>query len=216
MLRDAAALAHAGSAGVIPPSPDAALIAAANRFLELERQIRATQDAIPDEEDVGEEAAFAAENAVMVANEPRDAEQRVILERMRALRATTLDGHRMRARLLFIRSPEIKEDGLAGEWQGLVLEWLLVRDLVGGRRSDGDPSLWHRQANHRDRYRLESRHQDRAGTELIGSCPSSAPWSRHFRIRSLMRLARASIAKGLVRTCMPGSRWPWLSTAFSA
>ncbi len=117
---------------MIPPSPDAALIAAGNRLLELERQIRATQDAIPNEQDVGEEAAFAAEDAAMVANEPRDAEQRVILERIRALRATTLDGHRMRARLLFIRSPEIKEDGLAGEWQGSVLEWLLVRDLVGG------------------------------------------------------------------------------------
>ena len=26
----------------------------------------------------------------------------------------------------------------------------------------------------------------------------------------------ACMAKGLVITCMPGSRWPWLSTAFSA
>ena len=35
-------------------------------------------------------------------------------------------------------------------------------------------------------------------------------------IRLLIRLARVSSAKGFVSTCMPGSRWPWLRTAFSA
>ncbi len=35
-------------------------------------------------------------------------------------------------------------------------------------------------------------------------------------IRSLIRAASASIGKGLVSTCMPGSRWPCPSTAFSA
>ena len=51
-----------------------------------------------------------------------------------------------------------------------------------------------------------------------------APFSRAFtswrehhpEIRSLIRLASVSIANGLVSTCMPGSRWPWLKTAFSA
>ncbi len=35
-------------------------------------------------------------------------------------------------------------------------------------------------------------------------------------ISSLIRLASASIANGFVSTCIPGSRCPWLSTAFSA
>ena len=38
----------------------------------------------------------------------------------------------MRARVLLARSPEIEEDGIPGAWQGSHLEWLLVRDLVGG------------------------------------------------------------------------------------
>jgi hypothetical protein len=42
-----------------------------------------------------------------------------------------------------------------------------------------------------------------------GSQPSPAMMPR-------MRVAKASRAKGLVITCMPGPRWPWLSAAFSA
>ena len=51
---------------------------------------------------------------------------------------------------------------------------------------------------------------------------SSAAWrltarTRHApTIRSLMRLASASIAKGLVSTCMPGSKCPLPTAAFSA
>ncbi len=41
---------------------------------------------------------------------------------------------------------------------------------------------------------------------------------RHYAaaVSSLIRLASASMAKGLVSTCMPGSRWPLPTTAFSA
>lgn len=38
----------------------------------------------------------------------------------------------------------------------------------------------------------------------------------HLSIMSRTRFARASIANGLVTTCMPGSRWPLPTTAFSA
>ena len=38
----------------------------------------------------------------------------------------------------------------------------------------------------------------------------------HPVIRSLIRVARAAMSNGLVRTCMPRSRCPWLRTAFSA
>ena len=41
---------------------------------------------------------------------------------------------------------------------------------------------------------------------------------RHYTaaMSSLIRLASASIAKGLVSTCMPGARWPLPRAAFSA
>ena len=44
------------------------------------------------------------------------------------------------------------------------------------------------------------------------------PHLRHQlpEIISLIRLARRSIWKGLLRTCMPGSSWPLPRTAFSA
>ena len=43
----------------------------------------------------------------------------------------------------------------------------------------------------------------------------AATW-RQLVSRSLTRLASVFIVKGLVRTCMPGSRSLWLSTALSA
>ena len=49
-----------------------------------------------------------------------------------------------------------------------------------------------------------------------GGNQTFAPCFPQREIRSLIRLAKASNAKGLVSTCMPGSRCPWLSTAFSA
>ncbi len=57
------------------------------------------------------------------------------------------------------------------------------------------------------------------GADLsVAACPhggraqDAAPWLS----RSSTRAASASMAKGLTSTCMPGSRWPWLSTAVSA
>ncbi len=132
MLRDAAALPHAGSAGVIPPSPDAVLIAEGERFLDLEAQRQAEYGKIPDPREAGREVARAAERAADAIMLPMEAEQRAIVGRMHGLRAATLAGHRMRARVLLAYEPLIKDGGDPEGYQNEQLTWLLVRDLVGG------------------------------------------------------------------------------------
>ena len=50
-----------------------------------------------------------------------------------------------------------------------------------------------------------------------GTARASAPDTPHVpAVMSLMRPASDSIENGFVSTCMPGPRWPWFSTAFSA
>lgn len=116
--------------GLPSSHPDAVLIAECERFLELERRIAAAWKAVPRKEDVGFEAVAAAEEAVEKANEPHETEQGAILERMHDLRALTLDGHRMRARVLVAYAPDIEESGERGGYLDEQMAWLLVRDLV--------------------------------------------------------------------------------------
>ena len=102
------------------PHQDAELIALGERFLDLERQVRINHRTLLEDEPCD------------AANEPLEAEQKAILGRMHGLRATTLEAHRMRARVAFAFSPELKEEGGPGDYNNQQMIWLLVRDLVGG------------------------------------------------------------------------------------
>ena len=76
-------------------------------------------------------------------------------------------------------------------------------DLPPRPNRDGEPDLT---------VRFPTARQPDNARDWVPAGPALA----QFEIRSLIRLASASMANGLVSTCMPGSRWPWLSTAFSA
>ncbi len=133
-LRDAVAL------GPVPAMvatgtvahPDAVLIAEGERFLEASRQITAAYAACGSGTATDHASMHTAEETTDRAVEPLEAELEAILERMRGLHARTLDGHRMRAQVLFAYSPEIKRNGDPEAYKNGQLAWLLVRDLVGG------------------------------------------------------------------------------------
>jgi hypothetical protein len=97
--------------------PDAALIAACNRFWEIEDYF----DAKYGHGDIDND-------------EPALGEQSRILDKVAALQARSLEGHRARAKLIACRFPRVLWEGkCGGEMETMIAT--LLRDLIGEARA---------------------------------------------------------------------------------
>jgi hypothetical protein len=114
----AAIVAGLTTAASATPNPDAELLAACAEFVDLDRQYRALCDSY-GAEDVPDDAAAPLERRIVF-----------VVDRMCALRATTVEGFRARGASLVHYMPEIAKDGQ--EYINDRVLAALLRDLVAG------------------------------------------------------------------------------------
>ena len=122
LMRDAAALGGAGAIVSPPPSPDAELLAVCDEFDGWERRFLATDFEVAGDDTPEGQAAESEQRRCADAQYP-------LVDRMCELQATTLEGHRARARSLALWDAELFK---AGEGDmGRCLTAAIVRDLIG-------------------------------------------------------------------------------------
>ena len=124
----AAAAIATPDAVAVEHGADAALIALCNRFIDLERQLRASYDRQPQGISCQEEGAIEDRE-----RKPIRAEQEDLVASIIEARATTLDGFRARARALVAYDQQgwADEEISHGPFPG-GMNFALVRDLIGG------------------------------------------------------------------------------------